>query len=82
LGFVGGLGILPFLLFSASGIFYQTRDRRMAAELQRLRLGSAASSPSHSLAMATAADVSLNVVHPSEWATAEQPAIGQPQRLR
>ncbi len=77
-GFVGGLGLLPFTLFLAAGIFYQARDRRMAAELQRLRLGSMTASLSSSPAMVTVTAAPLSAVLPGEWAAGEPPASEQP----
>jgi hypothetical protein len=86
-GFVGGLGLLPFTLFLAAGIFYQARDQRMAVELQRLRLGAAAASSSPSPALVTATDAPLSGALPGEWQAVappatELPASEQPQQLK
>ena len=35
--FTRGLGVLPFLVFLVAGIVYQVNDRKMVAELKRLR---------------------------------------------
>lgn len=78
-GFVGGLGLLPFTLFLAAGIFYQARDLRMAVELQRLRLGAAAASlSSSSPALVTTTAAPLSGALPGEWEAVEPPAVEQP----
>ena len=86
-GFVGRLGLLPFALFLAAGIFYQARDRRMAAELQRLRLGATAASFGSSPALVTATAAPLSGALPGEWQAVEPPAVEppaseQPQQLK
>ena len=86
-GFVGGLGLLPFTIFLVAGIFYQGRDRRMAAELQRLRLGATAAALGSSPALVTATAAPLSGALPGEWQAVappatELPASEQPQQLK
>ena len=50
--FARGFGILPFLLFFGTGIVYQVRDRKLAAEMKRLRLNLSSESEPQPLAPA------------------------------
>jgi hypothetical protein len=50
--FTRGFGILPFLLFFGTGIVYQLRDLKLAAEMKILRLNLSSKSESQPLAPA------------------------------